>query len=110
MPADKDSNIQVVTREDEPALRSSRHFGDKIDLVTSTIDVDKLKQNFTRFVSDLQSIVDASAEKASSFQLDQVIFSAEISASGDFKLLGTGVGVQGSSTITFVLQRKTPEK
>ena len=106
MPQDKPTTIEVVTREDEHVSRGSRHLGDKIDLVTSTIDTDKLKENFTRFVSDLQSIVDAKMDQASSFQLDQVIFSAEISASGEFKLLGTGIGIQGSSSITFILQRK----
>ena len=110
MPQDTDTTIEVVTREDERASRGSRHFSDKIDLVTSTIDTEKLKQNFSRFVADLQSIVDASINEASAFELDQVIFSAEISASGDFKLLGTGVGVQGTSSITFILQRKGTTK
>ena len=110
MPQDKDSTIEIVTREDDNGSRGSRSLLDKIDLVTSTIDTEKLKQNFARFVSDLQSVVDAKMDQASAFQLDQVIFSAEISASGEFKLLGTGVGVQGSSSITFVLQRKGTAK
>lgn len=110
MSEDKANSIEVITREDEHVSRGSRHFSDKIDLVTSTIDVEKLKQNFARFVSELQSIVDAKIDEASLFQLDQVLFSAEIGASGDFKLLGTGIGIQGSSSITFVLQRKESAK
>jgi len=110
MAMDKPTRIQVVTREDESALRVTRGFSDKIELVTSTLDVDKLKENFSRFVSGLQSIMDAKVDEASSFQLNEVHFSAEISAAGEFKLLGTGVGIQGSSMITFVLQRKESEK
>ena len=110
MPTDKDTTIEVVTREDDNGSRGSRSIIDKIDLVTSTIDTDKLKQNFAQFVSDLQSVVDTKMDEASAFQLDQVIFSAEISASGEFKLLGTGVGIEGSSSITFVLQRKETAK
>src|SRR5271169_4352999 len=110
MPKDKAASMQVITREDEHVSRGSRGLSDRIELATRTIDIDKLKQNFTQFVSGLQSIIDAKVDEASSFQLNEVSFSAEISATGDFKLLGTGVGVQGSSTITFILQRKNAEK
>ena len=110
MAEDNTTRIQVVTREDESALRGTRGFSDKLELVTSTLDIDKLKESFSRFVSGLQSMMDAKVDEASSFQLNEVHFSAEISAAGEFKLLGAGVGVQGSSMITFVLQRREPEK
>ena len=110
MSKDTVTSIQIVTREDENVSRGSRSFSDKVDLVTNTVDIDKLKQNFTQFVSGLQSMMDAKVDEASAFQLNEVHFSAEISASGEFKLLGSGVGVRGSSMITFVLQRKDPEK
>jgi hypothetical protein len=110
MSKDKPTSIQIVTREDENASRGSRSFvGDKVELVTNTFDLDKLKQNFTKFVSGLQSMIDAAeVDEESPFQLQEIHFSAEISASGEFKLLGTGVGVEGSSMITFVLQRREP--
>ena len=110
MPKDKVTTMQIVTREDENVSRGSRSLTDKVELVTSTLDINKLKQSFTKFVSGLQSIIDAEVDEASPFQLKEIQFSAEISASGDFKLLGTGVGIEGSSTITFVLQRREAEK
>ena len=110
MPKDKVTSMQIVTREDENITRGTRSFSDKVELVTNTIDIDKLKQNFTQFVSSLQSMMDAKVDEASAFQLNEVHFSAEISATGEFKLLGSGVGVRGASTITFVLQRKELEK
>jgi hypothetical protein len=111
MPIDKATSIQVVTRADENEPGDSKGLiGDKVELVTNTFDIEKLKQNFTKFVSGLQSMIDAEMDEASPFQLQEIHFGAEISASGEFKLLGTGVGVQGSSMITFILQRKEPEK
>ena len=111
MQKDKTAGMQIVTREEENLSRGSRGgFSDKVELVTKTLDINQLKQNFTQFVSSLQSMIDTEIDKTSPFQLNEIQFSAEITASGEFKLLGTGVGVQGSSTITFVLQRKEPEK
>jgi hypothetical protein len=110
MPKDKPISIQIVTREDQNMSRGISSLSNKVELVTSTIDIDKLKQSFTQFVSGLQSMMDARVDEVSAFQMHEVHFSAEISASGEFKLLGTGVGVQGSSMITFVLRRKEAEK
>ena len=110
MPKDKAASMQIVTREDENRSRGTRGFTDRVELVTNTLDIDQLKQNFTRFVSGLQSMIDTNMDETSPFQLNEIQFSAEITASGEFKLLGTGVGVQGSSSITFVLQRKVTEK
>ena len=102
--------MQVVTREDEYLSRGSRGLSDKVELVTKTIDIDKLKQSWTTFVAGLQSMVDTELDETGPFQLNEIQFSAEITASGEFKLLGTGVGVEGSSSITFVLQRRQPER
>jgi hypothetical protein len=111
MAKEQTTSMQIVTREDENVSRGgSRGLSDKVELVTKTLNIDKLKQSWTKFVSGLQSMVDAELDETSPFQLNEIQFSAEITASGEFKLLGTGVGVQGSSTITFVLQRRTPEK
>jgi len=110
MPNDKTASMQIVTREEQHVSRGTRGFTDRVELVTNTLDIDRLKQNFTKFVSSLQSMIDTEMEQNSPFQLNEIQFSAEITASGEFKLLGTGVGVQGSSSITFVLQRKAPEK
>jgi hypothetical protein len=109
MSTDKAETMQIITREEVNAAKGTRSFTDRVGLVTNTIDIDKLKQSFTKFVSGLQSIIDAEVDGASPFQLKEIHFGAEITASGDFKLLGSGIGVQGTSMITFVLHRKEPE-
>ncbi len=98
--------IEVITREEEDGSRSL----DRIELVSSTIEVSKLRERFKEFMSSLQSIIEVHAPTDSPFQLNEIQFSAEITANGDFKLLGTGVGVEAKSAVTFVLQRKSAEK
>jgi len=97
--------IDVITREEEHLSRSG-----KVELVSSTIEVSKLRERFKEFMSSLQSIIDVHTPSDSPFQLNEIQFSAEIAAKGDFKLLGTGVGVEANSGVTFVLQRKSAEK
>jgi hypothetical protein len=98
--------IDVITLEEEHLSRSP----DRVELVSSTIEVKKLRERFREFMSGLQAIIAEHTPDESPFQLNEIQFSAEITASGDFKLLGTGVGVQASSAVTFVLQRKSGEK
>ena len=68
-------------------------------------DVDTLRSQFQTFMHSLQSIIDVQDEDQRPFYLSEIQFSAEIAANGEFKLPGTGLGVQASSTVTFVLQR-----
>ncbi len=76
------------------------------EVVEQAVDINTLRQKFTQFMSSMEQMLTTEIPSAGPFQLSQIEFSAEISASGDFKLLGTGVGVSGSSTITFVLERR----
>ena len=106
MAQDQSASIQVITRVDDNTSEDSKNLNDRVQLVTNTLDVDTLHRNFTQFVDSMQSIIEKKMDDNASFQLNEIQFSAEITASGDFKLLGTGVGVRSSSMITFVLQRK----
>jgi hypothetical protein len=47
--------------------------------------------------------------KVGDFVLDEVSFSAEIGSDGEFKLVGTGIGISASSGVTFTLRRKSAE-
>jgi hypothetical protein len=58
----------------------------------------------------LSEPVPAEPVPAGAFRLAEIQFSAEIGADGDFKLLGTGVGVSAKSGITFVLRRDEPRE
>ncbi len=101
--------IEVITREDEDEIMGSRGIS-AAELVTNALDIDALREKFNQFMSSLQSIIDVHGADAGPFQLNEIQFNAEITAKGEFKLLGTGIGVVGSGGVTFVLQRKTTEK
>jgi len=105
MSTDIPETIDVITREEEHLSRSGR-----VELVSSTIEVSKLRERFQEFMSGLQAIITEHTPSDSPFQLNEIQFTAEITANGDFKLLGTGVGVEASSAVTFILQRKLAEK
>lgn len=102
MSTNNSTTIEVITREDEDS-GSSRG---RLDIVNKALDLDQLRERFGDFMSKLQAIVEIGTQTASEFQLDEIEFSAELTANGEFKLLGTGIGVEGSSAIKFVLKRK----
>jgi hypothetical protein len=79
-------------------------------LIETGVGLDLLRQNFARFLENVQAVIDAGQDQAGDFVLDEITFSAEIGADGEFKLLGTGFGVTASSGITFTLRRKLSEK
>jgi hypothetical protein len=76
------------------------------DIVEKPVETLQVRTNFQRFLQSLKSIVDVEVPAVGPFELDEVQFSAEISANGEFKLLGTGAGVQATSGVTFTLRRK----
>ncbi|MGB0092495.1 MAG: hypothetical protein WBP81_08175 [Solirubrobacteraceae bacterium] len=71
----------------------------------SSVTLDSLQSNLQRFVGALGEVLAAGQASAGQFELNEVSFSAEIGANGEFKLLGTGVGVSGSSAVTFTWRR-----
>jgi len=83
--------------------------GAKRDIVERSVEVADLRQKFASFLAGLQGILSADVPAVGPYELDEVQFTAEISANGDFKLMGTGVGVEASSGVTFTLKRKKPE-
>jgi hypothetical protein len=76
------------------------------DVVEKPVEVLQVRNHFHHFLQSLEAIVDVDVPAVGQFELDEVQFSAEISANGEFKLLGTGAGVQASSGVTFTLRRK----
>jgi hypothetical protein len=98
--SESSGTLDVVTRSDDDFSR-----GDRLTLISKPLNVDLLRQGFEDFMSKLQSIVQAGHEQAGPFRLDQIEFSAEITADGEFKLLGTGVGLEAKTGVTFVLKR-----
>lgn len=98
--------ITIVAAQDEPALtRSGR---DEVSRVTERVRVADLRLKFEEFMEGMETVFAIEEARTSSglFEVSEVHFSAELSASGDFKLLGTGVGVSAGTTLTFVLKRR----
>ena len=103
MPEEK-KQLLVVTKPRASTMRGVREQVDKV--VDEGIPLDKLQRGFESFMDSLSQIVQAGYDKVGDYSLDEISFSAEISAEGEFKLLGTGVGVSGSAGVTFKLHRR----
>ncbi len=76
------------------------------ELLEKAIPLDTLQKNFASFLDRLQQIVAVGQDRAGEFVLDEIAFSAEVGGNGEFKLLGSGVGVSVNSAITFTLRRR----
>lgn len=99
-----EQTIEIIARETDDYSRSR---GDRVELVSEKVNISVLRDRFRSFMAGLQSMIDVDTSGGLPFELDEIQFSAEISANGEFKLVGTGVGVEASSAVTFVLKRKT---
>lgn len=95
----EDQPVEILIREDAGFRRGNE------DVTTVTKTVGELNQNFRAFLRSLQAIVNVEEARVGPFQLEEIEFNAEITVEGGFKLLGTGVGVSGTSGVTFVLKR-----
>lgn len=89
-----------------PLSDSSRISGAR-DIIEQEIDVTQLSNNYFIFVESLSNVVDVDSPAIRGFELDEIQFSAEITANGEFKLMGTGVGVEAKGGVTFTLKRKS---
>ena len=97
----------IAASDQQPSgTRSSR--SDKVERVSGQVSVDLLQRKFAEFMESIEAAfgIDEVKTQAGLFELEEIQFSAELSASGDFKLLGTGVGVSAGSALAFVLRRK----
>jgi hypothetical protein len=80
----------------------------KRDLVERTVDVAHIRRSFEGFLASLKNIIDVQVPSVGAFELEEVQFNAEIAANGDFKLLGTGVGIEAQSGVSFTMRRRSP--
>lgn len=78
----------------------------KRDIIEDVVDVSHLRESFTNFMTSLQEVIGVDVPSTGTYELDQIQFCAEISAKGEFKLLGTGVGLEAKGGVTFTLKRK----
>lgn len=99
-----DTTLTFIAVEERETTRGHT----ELSRVTNKISVDALRDQFTQFMQGIESAfaVDEVQTAHGVFQLNEIQFSAEMSAEGEFKLLGTGVGVSAGAALTFVLTRK----
>lgn len=75
-------------------------------VVENAISVDKLQENFAHFLGSLRQVLAVDDGRVGALVLDEITFSVEIGADGEFKLLGAGIGASASSSLTFTLRRE----
>ncbi len=78
----------------------------KRDIIEDVVDISYLRTNYANFLGGLREIVGVDVPSIGQYQLEEIQFSAEITANGEFKLLGTGVGLEAKGGVTFTLKRK----
>ena len=100
---DSKNTIQVVTLEGEHESRGAPEW------VTRALDLDQLHAQMMAFIIKLHDLVTFEERRESDFRLETVEFSAEISAEGEFKLMGVGGSAGATGTIKFVMKRKGKE-
>lgn len=97
------NQLQVITFPEQELSRGPQ------DLIIAVFDVAQLREKFKAFLASLHSLVDCEQDSSSPFQLQEVEFSVEISAEGDFKLLGVGTSVGTTGAVKFVLKRNSSQ-
>lgn len=68
--------------------------------------VDTLRANMANFISGVSDILAAGANAADGYEMDSVEVQCQISGSGKVGFVGTGVEVEGGSSLTIVFKKK----
>jgi hypothetical protein len=105
MAEEKKLLVVTASRSVGSTMRGKRGQDEAETVIEEGIPLDKLQSGFANFMDGLSEIVQAGYDKVGSYQLDEISFSAEIGAQGEFKLLGSGVGVSGKAGVSFKLRR-----
>jgi hypothetical protein len=69
------------------------------------LKVEILENNVNVFVAQMNSILSKAPDSISKFHLDEFTVSVEISASGEFSILGTGAGAEVKGGVEFKFKR-----
>jgi hypothetical protein len=71
-----------------------------------TVPLEKLGEQFNAFVENMRDVVSRVPTSMAGFRLDEICFTAEVSAKGTVNLLGTGGEIAGNGGITVTLRRE----
>ena len=75
--------------------------------VDKAMSVEALSASFNNFINGLRKVLNVEQASVGDLVLDEITFSVEIGANGEFKLLGTGISANAGSSLTFTLRRKS---
>ena len=75
--------------------------------VDKALSVEALSASFNNFINGLRKVLNVEQASVGDLVLDEITFSVEIGANGEFKLLGTGISANAGSSLTFTLRRKS---
>jgi hypothetical protein len=69
------------------------------------VPIEQLGEQFNAFVDNMRDVVARVPASMAGFRLDEISFTAEVSAKGTVNLLGTGGEIAGGGGITITLRR-----
>jgi hypothetical protein len=70
------------------------------------VPLERLGEQFNGFVENMRDVVGRVPESMAGFRIDEIAFTAEVSAKGTVNLLGTGGEIAGNGGITITLRRQ----
>ena len=98
-----DLELTIVTAE---TVTGRRGVGEPVRrIVENRVSVEHLQAKLAEFLAAVRAMLAEQSTRAGAFELDEIAFAAEIGASGEFKVLGSGIAVEGSSAITLTWRR-----
>jgi hypothetical protein len=99
-----EAELTIVTAE---AVTGRRGSADTVRrVVESQVSIGQLQANLAQFLEAVRGLLAEQSTRAGAFELDEIALSAEISASGELKLLGSGIAVQGGSAVGLTWRRR----
>lgn len=101
--------VAVETAQPKSLTRSGLPEAAIRQAVDKALSVEALSASFNRFIDGLRKVLNVEQAAVGDLVLDEITFSVEIGADGQFKLLGTGISAGAGSSLTFTLRRKNPE-
>ncbi|MFI6086059.1 hypothetical protein ACIBBB_34845 [Streptomyces sp. NPDC051217] len=105
---DTPRTISVLGLEDTDQGRTDRMALRRLEewrAARTEISAEELQSRLGDFVATMRGVIASLSQEAGEFQLNEVTFSAEVSAKGTVSLLGSGGELAGQAGITFTFTR-----
>jgi len=83
----------------------ARGLSDKL-VKASERTIDEVRQNMTRFINGVQSILADGAAIAGEFDIETVEVSAQVTGEGKIGFAGTGVNMTGNTGLKLIFKRR----